>query len=1309
MAKIRNVFTDGKMNRDIAKEFMPQTSYRLAENLRFHINDGDDGKGKSPKGSLKISDVTEGSVDLKCIGAYHNQDLNVIYYKLASTDGLISIDAEYNINTDSTAIVLKDTNGVLKYNKAGFITGWDEIDGLQIWSEWGNNPRRINTERVKADYLANGANNFTEEDIQLIVIPPHAPPILTPYVADPLQDLENNMLEKLISYAYRWKYLDGEYSVLSPFSNPAYLPLVFEYDYSVQSNKSMVNSYYKVDIDFKTGNERVVEVQLVFTESESNTVWVIDDFNKEKLGWSLNTNETKTFTFDNSKTYKALPESVLQGTLDAVPRTNKSQALINGRLLLGNYKENYNIKDDLGVEIEIDFSLNLVSWGNFLAPSGGDNEIPRLIPEQTLKSNRDYEVGVIYLDDPCRSTTILVSKTNTIFVPNSLSRHVNSIDVILNHKPPAFAKYFRFFIKQSRKAYDQIVPTFFYEDGIYRWVKIEGGDKDKIVEGEYLIVKSDTQGFINQLVKTKIIEVGRKEKNFLQPIDVSDTIKEIAGIYMKINPVGFHLDRADYNTFNLNVYSDSFDTFDLIYSAETDVAHFYGSTLDDLTSSGTYTGTNRKRYTIRIDDTTGLEDTFEWTNGSGLITGVAITVGVPQHLSDGIYITFANDTGHSLTDEWKFNARAGFNETASEYAYGYFKVTAQVGELMDDASEEVINIGTVVRLHFSEYREAHTEWEITPASNARYDNIQEWFWEENIIDLIQAIAPEQALDKFYFLRGKLSPYGDDEVKAYPASIESGGVMMMMVRSRGRQSSILDKRAKIRSITEVLHTDGNNAIVFETDPKDAPKEVFYEIPKTYDIVNGLHMSGNPTPIEDQNQTVSTPLKAKLDWFNAFCYGNAIESYKIKDEFNRVGITTGIKASTVSAEGYKETDRVADITWSSVYSDEANVNGLSTFNLSTANWVTLDKERASIQKLLNFNGDVLVFQENAIGIMPYNKSIIKDVSGGDAVGITKDILNKESYRPYGGGLHGISKNPESVVPVGRRVYGTDKNRGDILRLANDGLTEINQNDFEHDMSDLMEDNANDFFVCAYDPKHKEYLIHIPTKGVLGFKEKAKGFPNYYTFSPDFMLGADNALYAWKDGVMYKLNETLIHNEYFGEQKICKIKFYVNHEFGLEKVFKAMSLKSTHAWDADLKTQEMSRTIPKEHFEKISNFWYSDIMTNTNTNTPANNIFGIGDKAIVNGEIAITEKPSVISIGDTILSATLLFTPSVIVDITEDKIIIADPLNTAVSFLMYSKNQGIDGVDLAGDYMEVELTLETDEEVTISAVNTEVVKDN
>ena len=87
------------------------------------------------------------------------------------------------------------------------------------------------------------------------------------------------------------------------------------------------------------------------------------------------------------------------------------------------------------------------------------------------------------------------------------------------------------------------------------------------------------------------------------------------------------------------------------------------ATQNDLTTSGTFTGTADSTYVVKIDSTGGVTDTFSWivSGTTSSRANVAITAGSPQPLINGVFVTFAAGTGHSLNDTWTFTATARKN------------------------------------------------------------------------------------------------------------------------------------------------------------------------------------------------------------------------------------------------------------------------------------------------------------------------------------------------------------------------------------------------------------------------------------------------------------------------------------------------------------------------------------------------------------------------------------------------------------------------------------------------------------------------
>lgn len=171
----------------------------------------------------------------------------------------------------------------------------------------------------------------------------------------------------------------------------------------------------------------------------------------------------------------------------------------------------------------------------------------------SLHSNRDLEVCIRYMDDKGRKTTALTSKNNTVYIPAENSVLVNKLQVTINNDPPSWAKYYKFGIKQTKRAYETIFGNEVYKDGIYRWIRLVGENKNKVKEGDNLIVKSDYAGPLEYLAKTKVLEIATKDQDFIAGNKLSNgqDLVEDAGLYMKIKQGNFDTD----------IDEDSFRTF----------------------------------------------------------------------------------------------------------------------------------------------------------------------------------------------------------------------------------------------------------------------------------------------------------------------------------------------------------------------------------------------------------------------------------------------------------------------------------------------------------------------------------------------------------------------------------------------------------------------------------------------------------------------------------------------------------------------------------------------------------------------------
>ena len=609
------------MNKDLDERLIPDGQYRDALNIEVSASEGAGvGALENIKGNTNVSNQTF-TANAKTIGAVADEANNNIYWFVADTD--FDYVLKYNEINGVTTVLLKDTkNRILKFNPSYLITGVNIIDGLLFWTDNINPPRRLNVAKY---YPTDG---FIEDDISVIVKPALNSPNIT-LTNSAIQFQENNLKYKFLQFACRYKYENDEYSAISPFSSTAFEPSPFLYVIGDDSFSSMTNSYNEVSVDYYINGElsggawvpdpRIKEVQLLFRDTAGTNINVIESFTIEDIltnpSLGIDVNGRFTNTFDNSKVYTVLPPDEITRLFDNVPLKAKAQELIGSRIAYGNYVQFYDIIDSSGKPIDIDYSLEIQST----AVSG--------TPLPTFRSDRDYEIGLVYLDDYSRMTTVLTSPNNTINITPASSDEANDIRVEINNEAPAFAKKYRIFIKQPKGNYYNIFVLYYYKEGIYTWFEIDPSEVDKVPIGSYVILKTEAGVASESNQQYKVLDVQSQPEDFLD--NAPETQR--AGLYFKLQIDDTTLfdgdDLAEYNHStsgtNANKNINNIQTLPYIFNYDNGASFpvfnypiYYGSSTTNnvitpaqVQPSSTSLG-NDRRLKIIIDTPNGNVNTY---------------------------------------------------------------------------------------------------------------------------------------------------------------------------------------------------------------------------------------------------------------------------------------------------------------------------------------------------------------------------------------------------------------------------------------------------------------------------------------------------------------------------------------------------------------------------------------------------------------------------------------------------------------------------------------------------------------------------
>lgn len=587
MGKLKNLFTSGRMNKDFDERLVPKGEYRDALNVKVSNSNGSDvGAVENALSNEALSSASFGA-NAACIGSIADDKNRKIYWFVKSDTG--SYVMEYSKDSGDVDFVLTDTrpdgSNVLNFSKAYLITGvnifidTDNDKKFIYWTDGLNPPRRIEVSKGKSY----GVNAFNDSDVSVIKATPRKEPsILGIEGSNPD---ESNIRENFFSFAYRYKYTDNEFSALSPFSDWAFKP--GEIDSESSDNPGMLNQYTSVSVSINTGDKNVEKVELYAKGADSQNLYLI--YTLDKTTGGIVDNTEISYNFKNDRLFTVLSEVQFNRIYDNVPLNAKSQEIIGNRIVYANYQDNYDLVDSN--KDKINFNLNLsknstglteacvtsnsytitrvgsttglffytncegesvqvnleqdekiticgYNLGNITNNTSEYTKVDngscgKYIAEPTLRSNRTYDVGVVYFDAYGRKSPVITGVSNSVTFNHSYNDSSNKITAEINHKPPFWADRYKFAIKETPLDYYTIRtkgPVYKEkEDNVtYYYIKFPQTELNKAANGDTLIVKNNGSGPTETLKKYEVISVTTEEADFIG-VGTQD-----AGVYLKI-------------------------------------------------------------------------------------------------------------------------------------------------------------------------------------------------------------------------------------------------------------------------------------------------------------------------------------------------------------------------------------------------------------------------------------------------------------------------------------------------------------------------------------------------------------------------------------------------------------------------------------------------------------------------------------------------------------------------------------------------------------------------------------------------------
>ena len=193
--------------------------------------------------------------------------------------------------------------------------------------------------------------------------------------------------DKFVRFSYRFKFNDGEYSILAPFTQPCFIPKQDGYFLNNTSTEGdeeqafsstivdfMENKVNKIDLKIPlpstvanlNSDLHVEEIDIVYKESDGLAVQVVESIPYANNNFGASSADSLldvfTYEYESQIPYKTLPSEEITRVYDKVPVKALSQEIISNRIVYGNYQDKHTppafLSYNVSSSIKEDFNLN---------------------------------------------------------------------------------------------------------------------------------------------------------------------------------------------------------------------------------------------------------------------------------------------------------------------------------------------------------------------------------------------------------------------------------------------------------------------------------------------------------------------------------------------------------------------------------------------------------------------------------------------------------------------------------------------------------------------------------------------------------------------------------------------------------------------------------------------------------------------------------------------------------------------------------------------------------------------------------------
>jgi len=238
---------------------------------------------------------------------------------------------------------------------------------------------------------------------------------------------------KFIRLSYRFKFDDGEYSIIAPFTQIAFIPK--QKGYFLGSGESGVgvgdqtpldeeNAFRSTILQFmengvqdirlliplpdkgtnigtqSTDTYKIESLDILYKESDGLAIKVLDTINENdsESTWTSLTTSVYEYDYQSRKPFKTLPTNQTTRVYDKVPVRALAQETAGNRIIYGNFLDKYTPPSLLNYRVAVGPKILLEKFNNWVE-----------YPNHSVKQDRNYQVGFVLCDKYGRQSDVILS------------------------------------------------------------------------------------------------------------------------------------------------------------------------------------------------------------------------------------------------------------------------------------------------------------------------------------------------------------------------------------------------------------------------------------------------------------------------------------------------------------------------------------------------------------------------------------------------------------------------------------------------------------------------------------------------------------------------------------------------------------------------------------------------------------------------------------------------------------------------------------------------------------------------------------